>query len=110
MPKYKGVSIEFANGETFIVPPLTLGAVEQLQDRLLAFKGGIDKDSISFIIEATTTALQRNYPEITQEHVKNELIDLGNMEEVIGAVLDVSGIKRKQQGQEQPVGEPAAGV
>ena len=106
-PKYKGVSIEFADGRTFIVPPLSLGAVEILQDKLAKFRGEMDKESIAFVIEATTVSLQRNYPDITEEEVKNELLDLGNMSDVIGAVLDVSGLKRKAQ---EESGKPKAGT
>ena len=97
LPKYKGVSIEFADGQVLVVPPLTLGNVEILQDRLNAFHGGLDKDSISLVIEATAMTLQRNYPDITIDQVKNELLDLSNMTDVMVAVMDVSGLARKAQ-------------
>lgn len=103
-PKFKGVQIEFANGEKYVVPPLTLGMVELLQDRLSAFTGGMDKESVALVTDAVLMALNRNYPEVTREQLKDELLDLGNMEEVMLAVMDVSGLRRKEQekGEAQP--------
>ena len=96
-PKFKGVAVEFSNGETLIVPPLSLGSVEILQERLTNFKGGVDSDSVNLVVDATALALQRNYPDITKEKIKDELVDLGNMEAVMLAVMDVSGLRRKEQ-------------
>lgn len=94
--KIKGVNVEFSDGKTLVVPPLTLGAVELLQDRLATFKGGLDKDSIALAVDATLMALQRNYPDMTRERVA-DLVDLSNMSDVMEAVMDVSGLKRKAQ-------------
>jgi hypothetical protein len=95
-PKIKGIAFEFANGETLVVPPLNLASIELLQDRLANFKGGLDKESISLVIDAAHMALKRNYPDITVEAIKNDLVDLSNMESVMGMVMDVSGLKRKE--------------
>lgn len=97
MTKFKGVEMEFSNGEVLIVPPLTLGALELFQERLMKFKGGLDIDSITLVLDCTTLALQRNYPDITREKVANDLVDLSNMENVMLAVMDVSGLRRKEQ-------------
>lgn len=94
--KFKGVNVEFSDGTVLVVPPLTLGAVEVLQDRLEAFKGGLDKESIALAVDATLMALSRNYPEMTRDKVM-DLVDLSNMCEVMEAVMDVSGLKRKAQ-------------
>ncbi len=107
-PKVKGVSVEFVDGTTLVVPPLNLAGVEMLQERLMKFTGGMDKDSVGLVIDATLMALQRNYPDMTRERVANDLIDLSNMEEVMTAVMDVSGLKRKAQ--EQALGEAQAGT
>jgi hypothetical protein len=106
MTKFKGVEVEFSNGEKMIVPPLTLGNLETFQERLMKFKGGIDIDSISLVLDCTTLALQRNYPKITRDKVASELVDLGNMENVMLAVMDVSGLRRKEQ---EGLGEAQAG-
>lgn len=104
-PKIKGVSYEFANGETYIVPPLSLGHVEMLQERLEKFGGGLDKESIATVVDAAWMALQRNYPQITREKVRDELIDLGNFQEAMMLIMDVGGLRRKeaqQQGEDRP--------
>lgn len=107
-PKVKGVQVEFADGTVLTVPPLNLAAVEMLQERLVKFTGGMDKESIGLVVDATLAALQRNYPDMTREHLVNSLLDLGNMQEVMEAVMDVSGLKRKEQ--EKALGEARAGT
>lgn len=102
--KIKGIPLQLG-GKTYIVPPLNLGALEQLQDRLEKFDGGIGKENISTVLDATTAALKRNYPDITRDQV-SELIDVGNMGEVMEAVMDVSGLKRQaQEAEGQNTGE-----
>lgn len=98
-PRFKGIEVEFADGTKLIVPPMNLATIETLQERLSTFTGGIDKTSISLVVDATLASLQRNYPEITRERVINELLDVSNMEEVMAAVMDVSGLRRKEQAQ-----------
>lgn len=105
--KFKGVQVEFADGTALTVPPLSLGAIQLLQDRLVGFTGGLDKASVELVVDATLMALQRNYPDMTRERVVNELVDLGNMEEVMRAVMDISGLQRKEQ--EKKLGEAKAG-
>lgn len=96
-PRFKGVEVEFADGTRLVVPPMNLATIENLQERLATFTGGIDKNSIGLVVDATLASLQRNYPEITRERVINELLDVSNMEEVMAAVMDVSGLRRKGQ-------------
>ena len=47
------------------------------------------------IVDATHAALKRNYPDLTRADVA-ELVDLGNMVEVIQSVMDVAGVKRAE--------------
>ncbi len=113
LPKFKGVRQVFADGTELVVPPLNLAAVEVLQERLVGFTGELDPKSVALVVDATLMALHRNYPEITRERVVNDLLDLGNMAEVMEAVMDVSGLKRKQQEAElagTPLGEAPAGM
>lgn len=92
--KVKGIPVPLG-GEALVVPPLALGALEQLQDRIANFQGDIrDKEQIATVLDAAHAALKRNYPEITRDRV-GELVDLENMAEVFEAVMDVSGLKRK---------------
>ncbi len=101
-----GVKI-FLGGTEYIVPPLSLGSLEELQDRIASFREGtVDPASVKMVIDCSLRALKRNYPEMTREQLV-EVLDVGNMGDVMGAVMDVSGVRRKQQ--EQDAGKAAAG-
>lgn len=102
MPRIKGVEFEFPDGQKLIVPPLSLGAVVVLQERLQEYDGTSLK-SVSVVIDALTMALNRNYPEITKEQVA-EMVDLSNMNAVMLAVMSVSGMVNK----DDPSGEAKA--
>ena len=92
--KVKGIPVEIG-GIIRIVPPLSLGALEQLHEPLSKFTAdATDMSSISVVTDATYAALKRNYPDITREEVADG-IGLENMNDVLEAVMDVSGLKRK---------------
>jgi hypothetical protein len=94
--KVKGIAIEL-DGTMRIVPPLSLGALEQLRDGLKSFSGDVnDPAQIALIVNVAHAALKRNYPDLTREEVA-EMIGLENMMEVFEAVMDVSGMKRRAQ-------------
>lgn len=81
-------------GKVWTIPPLNLAALEGLEARLQSFTGGLDAASISLVLDAAYLALRRNYPDLTRDEVA-EFIDVANMEAVMEAVMDVSGLKRK---------------
>lgn len=92
--KVKGIPVELG-GDVLIVPPLSLGSLEQLQAGIAGFTGDVfDKAQIALVIDAALAALRRNYPDMTRERVA-EFIDVANMPEVFEALMDVSGLKRK---------------
>jgi hypothetical protein len=94
VPKIKGIDLELA-GAVYTVPPLALGDLELLQERLAVLNvAAVDKASIATVIDATFASLRRNYPDMTREQCA-ALIDLENMQDVIDSVMDVSGTKRK---------------
>lgn len=106
--KVKGVPFNF-NGRVMVIPPLSLGAYEQLQDRLSGLPQ--DKRESSYIgtaIDTVHAALRRNYPDITREEV-GELIDFGNMNDAMECAMDISGLKRKAVEEGQTPGESLAG-
>lgn len=103
LPKFKGVEFTFANGEAYVIPPLNLASIELLQDKLSSYTGGLDSDSVKLVGETAYMALRRNYPEMPLEYVKEELIDLANMGDVMAAVMDVGGLIRKAQEKEKAV-------
>ena len=92
--KIKGLTLNLG-GTDYVVPPLSLGAMEQLQERMASFAGDIaDPKQVATAIDAVHAALRRNYPELTREQVA-DMIDVGNMVEAFEAVMDVSGTRRK---------------
>ena len=85
----KGKEIEFSDGGKRIVPPLSLGAVEAFQEKLKGYSGGMG--DVGLVIDVSHAALTRNYPGITRTEVA-DLIDLSNMNAVMFAVMNVSGL------------------
>lgn len=86
-----GVWLEIG-GETFMCPPLALGDLELLQDRLAAFEQAVsptDREAVRTVLDAVLAALQRNYPEMTRERL-SRLLDVGNMDRAMAAVMGVS--------------------
>lgn len=92
--KHQGIPYDF-DGRTLIIPPLSLGAMEQLQGRLETMDGAsITPEYIGTVVDSVHAALQRNYPDMTREEVGG-LLDLQNMQEVMACVFDFGGVKRK---------------
>ncbi|MFZ5544401.1 MAG: hypothetical protein ACOZJZ_12645 [Pseudomonadota bacterium] len=110
-----GIEFDFGGGRVYLVPPLSLGALELLQERIGQVLQTADPQSIATTLDVAFHALRRNYPDITREQV-GELVDLGNMAEVFEVVMDVSGVRRRaleaqRQGKaaaEIPGGGPAS--
>lgn len=94
MVRIKGIPFDFGS-QTLVIPPLSLGALEQLQDRLANMREDMgDPEYIGTVIDTVHAALGRNYPDMNREEVA-DLIDLENMQDVMGCAMDVSGLKRK---------------
>lgn len=95
MAQIKGITFDFG-AATLVIPPIALGALEQLQQRITEFKGEVlDKAQVATVIDVAHAALLRNYPEMTRAQVA-DLIDVANMADVFQAVMDISGMRRKQ--------------
>jgi hypothetical protein len=91
----------------YVLPPLSLGALEQLHERIKAVNGDFSSaDQIGTVIDAAHAALRRNYPDLTREQV-GDLVGLENMAEVFDACMDVSGLKRKAADAAAAGGQPA---
>lgn len=87
-----GVEFPFP-GRVLVIPPLALGDLEQLLDRINSvMAGNMDKDSIATVIDATHAALRRNYPDIERAEVAG-LLDLRNMRDALDAVMSASGLE-----------------
>jgi hypothetical protein len=88
-----GIEVDLG-GTVYVVPPLSLASLESLQSRLANYKGGIEPEQIATVLDAAYLAIKRNYPAITREALA-DVIDVGNMMEVMQAVADAGGLKRK---------------
>ena len=81
-----GVSFPFP-GKTLVIPPLALGDLEQLLERINAvMAGNMDRDSIATVIDATHAALRRNYPDI-------ERAEVASLRDALDAVMSASGLE-----------------
>jgi hypothetical protein len=87
-----GVKISMGGAE-YEVPPLTLGALRRLQPKIkhLTSSDVTTDEVMDAICEIVHTALSRNYPDMPAERVP-ELIDLGNRDSIISAVMGGSGL------------------
>ena len=97
MPKFvPGVEYDFGGGKVYVIAPLSIGVLVRMQAKLeaLSSTSSLAADAIATILKATHASLLRNYPDISEEQV-GDLVDVGNMHEVINLVLDVGGFKRK---------------
>lgn len=104
---FPGIKYTFPNGEKLVVPPLSLGSVEELEKehgKVSTWGQPGSEFGVDFVLELVGHSLRRNYPDVTDEKIKNELVDLGNMNEVVSAIMDINGSKRKEQeaGELQP--------
>ena len=90
--------------QTLIFAPLSLGAIERLEEKLPDFNSGRAK--IGDIIDVAHSSLKRNYPDITREQV-GEFIDGGNTQEVFQAIMEVSGMTPGADGQASAGGKGA---
>jgi hypothetical protein len=82
-------------GRDWLIPPLTLGQLRRLMPKvrqLTEIGASMGEPQIGVLVEIVTTALQRNYPDLTTDTVEN-LLDLGNAGAVLNAVLTGSGLK-----------------
>ena len=74
----KGIPVAVGD-QTFIVPALTLGALERLADKIDTLGPG---DAIDIV----HTALGRNYPDLTRDQVA-EMVDADNLSTFVAAAM-----------------------
>jgi hypothetical protein len=101
-PMIPGVEYDFGGGRVYMLAPLSLGALEVLQERLTALPTleAMDPVAIRTMTDATHMALLRNYPEITRAEV-GELVDVSIIGDVYECLLDAAGVRRKAQAAER---------
>jgi hypothetical protein len=79
--KFRGVPFEYGD-DVLIVPPLPLGQSKELQKKIAELSNNLQTETkeetiakmesrVAVIVEATTKALKRNYPDITDDIVQD---------------------------------------
>lgn len=94
--KHKGTPVEFSIG-TLLVPALSLAFLEDNTDRLNAY--GTGQGDQKLVIDCLHAALARNYPTMTRAQA-GDLVDMGNMDEVMEAMMKRSGLVSEDQAAE----------
>lgn len=84
--KYPGITIMLA-GEPRVMPDLNLAGAQEFEERMSQPNAISDKN---LAVDTITSALQRNYPQITREDVL-EGIGLRQLMDVFGALLRYCG-------------------
>lgn len=92
--KVKGIPVTLGD-RLLVIPPLNFRALQQFQARLKGYAGGVDPESISLVLDVVGAALARNYGDIEPDWLL-DVLDIANMQEVMEACMDVSGLKRKE--------------
>jgi hypothetical protein len=92
-----GITIAMA-GREFTIPPLTLGQLRRLTPELGRIANAasdvmLDHDMLAAVVDVVTAALHRNYPNLDKAAVE-DLLDLGNIGDVLNAVFAGSGLRR----------------
>ena len=93
---YKGIKHKFDNGEEYTIPPVSIGSLDILEEeygKMATWGVGTDRRLMS---ETVYAALKRNYPDLKEEKFKTELIDIGNMVELMSYAMDSGAAIRKR--------------
>lgn len=83
--------------EEYQIPPLSFRSIQELKDdvEMLSSVVGVptpeQRAAVARIIHAS---IARNYPELTLDNVE-DMLDIGNMQTVLEAVMNVSGMTAK---------------
>lgn len=94
----KGVEVEMG-GTKWIIPPLTLGQIEDLSEEIGALSSSNVSEQFKSMRKIIHMAMSRNYPELSEDTLKKELLDMGNIFEVVTAVMGNSGMVKKLVGE-----------
>jgi hypothetical protein len=77
-----------------VVAPLNFASLRTMQDRIKDF-GQADAKSMETLIDCLDLSLGRNYRSVPR-WLLEQSVDLGNMPSMMGALMDVSGLRRKE--------------
>ena len=86
--------------EQYRIPPLAFRAVQELQDEVAALaQMGVrpTPEQMTTVTRIVHSAMSRNYPSITMAQI-DDMLDLGNYQDVLSAVLSIGGFKKAGDG------------
>ena len=103
--KHQGVTLKLGDRELEI-PPLSIGQLKRLAKEVSALQElkpgtAINVDMMDMFLNVVHAALSRNYDDVPREWLE-DAVDLGNMVDVINAVMNVSGFERRFNEQGKP--------
>lgn len=89
-----GITIKAGDRE-FIVPPLNFRRIRKLSKEIASLAdmkvgAAMNDEQLDTFMAIIHSALTRNYPDLTMDALE-DLIDLRNMQEIMKAVMGVSG-------------------
>jgi hypothetical protein len=102
---HRGTPMELG-GLTYIVPPLSLGAIEANEEHIENVDSLPRGQQLRLIVTLAHCALKRNYPELTRDQVA-DLVDLANANAVYSTVMSAS-VPKAEEG--DPKGGASAGT
>ena len=89
-------------GQSFVMPPLNFKALKKYLPAIGKFQSNkVTVEQMGLMTEVIQSALVRNYPDVTQDFIEENL-DLRNMTGIFEAAMNQSGLE-PQKGEEQPV-------
>ncbi len=89
--KYAGKSFDWC-GKTYILAPIGLGYMERVMDLMGKMEQLTQAEQMKAMKSIIYRSLQRNYPDLTQQEIDDEVLDLTNMKDVWRLVLESSGL------------------
>jgi hypothetical protein len=98
--QYEGTVVKMG-GKDYTLPPLTLKSLRLLGPTIKELGAIADiptPEQVSGMVALVHASAVRNYPDLTPEDLE-ELMDLGNLSEVFGAIMAASGLKKVAPGE-----------
>lgn len=86
--------------ERYRIPPLAFRAVQELQEEVVSLGSMGSRPTpaqMNTVAKIVHAAMARNYPSLKIEDV-DEMLDLGNYQEVLSAVLSIGGFTKESAG------------
>ncbi len=82
-------------GREFIMPPAPFGVVRRFKE---VFEGREAAD-VTKMGDIVFAALQRNYPDMSQQEFEDKYLDLGNIRDAFQAIMGASGAEQAEPGE-----------